>query len=119
MSRRRTLRFARPPREQEIDEDPLSGVANLFDVSLAFIVALLIALFSTFGLDQLFAADASWTMTSTDGDGRVRIVTKEGREVKVQQVTDRQLSGDGDRLGTAYRLPDGRVIYVPEGEKGS
>ena len=27
------------------DEDPLAGLANLFDVSVAFIVALLIALF--------------------------------------------------------------------------
>ena len=113
--KRRLLRFMHPPREPDVDDDPLSGVANLFDVSLAFIVALLIALFSTFGLQHMFDAEGQWTMTSTDAEGRVRIVSKEGRQIKVQEVTDRELSGDGDRLGVAYRLPDGRVIYVPEG----
>lgn len=113
--KRRPLRFVRSVRDHDIDEDPMAGVANLFDVSLAFIVALLIALFSSFGLSSMFAADASWTMTSTDAQGHVQIVTKDGKQIKVQKVSDRKLSGDGDRLGIAYRLPDGRVIYVPEG----
>jgi len=25
------------------------------------------------------------------------------------------MAGDGERLGTAYRLANGQVIYVPEG----
>jgi hypothetical protein len=31
-------------------------------------------------------------------------------------VTDRSLSGAGTRLGTAYRLANGQVVYVPEGD---
>ncbi len=42
------------------------------------------------------------------------IVTKKGKEIKVQKVTDKRLSGEGERLGTAYKLKDGKVIYVPE-----
>jgi hypothetical protein len=102
------------------EEDPLSGVANLFDVSLAFIVALSVALFSMFGARSLFDAQSSWTLTHRAADGSLEVVRKDGREIKVERVTDRQLSGDGDRLGVAYKLADGRVIYVPEaGEKGS
>ena len=48
----------------------------------------------------------------------MEIVRKDGRQIKVEQVSDRTLSGNGDRLGVAYRLPDGRVVYVPEGEAG-
>ncbi len=44
----------------------------------------------------------------------MEVVQKDGRQIKVQRVTDKQLSGDGDRLGVAYKLADGRVIYVPE-----
>ena len=28
--------------------------------------------------------------------------------------TDKKLNGEGVRLGTAYQLNDGRVVYVPE-----
>ncbi|MEK7812802.1 MAG: DUF2149 domain-containing protein, partial [Candidatus Desantisbacteria bacterium] len=52
--------------------------------------------------------------TKKTADGRIEIVTKKGREIKVQKVTDKQLSGEGTRLGTAYQLKDGKVVYVPE-----
>lgn len=115
--RRRPVRFARRRDDESWQEDPLSGVANLFDISLAFIVAMVVALFSMIGAPALFDADSNWTMTRTGADGRMEIVRKDGREIRVEQVSDSRLSGDGDRLGIAYRLPDGRVIYVPEGEE--
>lgn len=109
------LRFMRQKEPPAWEEDPLSGVANLFDVSLAFIVALSVALFSMFGARDLFNEFSSWTLTHRAADGTLEVVQKDGREIKVQRVTDQQLSGDGDRLGVAYELSDGRVIYVPEG----
>ena len=47
--------------------------------------------------------------------GRMEIMRKQGHRIEVQKVTEQQLSGDGSRLGVAYRLSDGRVVYVPEG----
>lgn len=32
-------------------------------------------------------------------------------------MSDQKLSGEGERLGTAYRLKSGKVVYVPEGKK--
>ena len=40
-------------------------------------------------------------------------MTKKGKEIKVSKVTDQKLAGRGERLGTAYKLPDGKVVYVP------
>jgi hypothetical protein len=114
--RRRPIRFARRREDESWQEDPLSGVANLFDISLAFIVAMVVALFSTVGGVSMLDPQTDWTMTRTTADGRMEIVRKEGEEISVEEVTDRRLSGDGDRLGVAYRLPDGRVVYVPEEE---
>jgi len=54
------------------------------------------------------------TIMKKSADGKVEIVTKKGKEIKVQKVTDKRLSGEGQRLGTAYKLKDGKVIYVPE-----
>jgi hypothetical protein len=115
--RRKPVRFARRREPDSWQEDPLSGVANLFDISLAFIVAMVVALFSTLGAPSLMDPTSSWTMTRTSADGRMEIVRKDGRQIKVERVSDKKLSGDGDRLGVAYRLPDGKVVYVPEGEK--
>lgn len=115
---RRAVRFARRRDDQSWQDDPLSGVANLFDISLAFIVAMVVALFSTLRVPSLMDPSSNWTMTRTTADGRMEIVRKDGRQIKVEQVSDRKLRGNGDRLGVAYRLPDGRVVYVPEGEAG-
>ena len=40
---------------------------------------------------------------------------KKGTQITVQKVTDRSMSGEGTRLGTAYRLANGQVVYVPDG----
>lgn len=96
------------------DDDPLSGVANLFDLSLVFIVAVLMALFSTFSSKDLFSPSSEWTMTRKNEQGQMEIITKKNNEIKVQKVTSKSLSGNGQRLGMAYKLDDGRVVYVEE-----
>ncbi len=116
------MRFVRSKRgrahvtESIDDEDPLAGLANLFDVSVAFIVALLIALFALFSSGAMLDKNSCVTMVKTSSDGSTEIITKEGAEIKVQKVTDKSLSGQGTRLGTAYRLANGQVVYVPEDE---
>ncbi|OVZ55211.1 hypothetical protein CDO44_23545 [Pigmentiphaga sp. NML080357] len=112
---RRGLRFARARRARARADDPLAGVANLFDASLAFIVAMAVALFSVLGAQDLFSEDASWTLTRTTRDGQLEVVRKDKKQIKVERVSDRELSGEGQRLGVAYQLPDGQVVYVPEG----
>ncbi|MDI3485956.1 MAG: hypothetical protein PWQ50_1176 [Methanolobus sp.] len=34
-------------------------------------------------------------------------------------MTDQIGGGQGEALGTAYKLADGRVVYVPEEEEGA
>ena len=95
-------------------DDPLSGVANLFDASIVFIVAMMLALFAAWNMLDLLDPDSEVTIAKKSADGRVEILTKKGSEIKVSRVTDQPLSGAGKRLGTAYQLADGKVVYVPE-----
>ncbi len=95
-------------------EDPLSGVANLFDASVVFIVSMMLALFMAYNMMDLINPAAEVTLTRKNADGTVEIVTRKGTDIKVQKVTDQKLSGQGERLGTAYRLKDGRTVYVPD-----
>ncbi len=111
MSSSRPLRMRRAG-----DQDPMNGVANLFDVALVFIVALLLSLMATFRILDFFNPDSEITVMKKVKD-QWQIITKKGNEVKVKKVTDRTVGGDeGFELGTAYQLKDGRVIYIP-GEK--
>lgn len=94
-------------------EDPISGVANLFDVSVVFIVSMMIALFMAYNMLDLMDPKSEVTITKKTAGG-IEVITKKGKEIKVRKVTDKRLSGEGERLGTAYQLKDGKVIYVPE-----
>lgn len=108
-------RFLKLPPMEEIEEDPLAGIANLFDVSVVFIVGLMISLFSVYRMGDLVNPETEVTMVVTNPQGEQEIITKKGTEIEAYRVTPESLAGgDGERLGIAYRLPDGQVIYVPE-----
>jgi hypothetical protein len=96
------------------EDDPLSGVANLFDLSLVFIVAVLMALFAVFAKHDMLNPDSEWTITKKNDKGELEIISKKNNEIKVQKVTDKKLSGNGTRLGMAYKLEDGRIVYVED-----
>ena len=105
---------SRPDQMRHPDnEDPLSGVANLFDVALVFIVALFLSLMATFQVLDFFDPESEVTVMKKVKD-QWQIITKKGNEVNVKKVTDKTVGGEeGLMLGTAYQLKDGRVIYIP------
>ena len=99
-------------------ENPLSGVANLFDASIVFAVGLMVALIQAFSIAKLLDPNSELTITSRNkATGEMEIVEKEGRTIKIRKMTPEQKSGRGTRLGVAYQLPDGSVVYVPEASR--
>lgn len=104
----------RTPGRPARDMDPLAGVANLFDASIVLIVAMMMALFMSFALQEFLDGDAQVTITRTTASGEVEVITRQGTEIKVQRVTTEERSGAGVRLGTAFQLENGQIVYVPE-----
>ncbi|MCD6298734.1 MAG: DUF2149 domain-containing protein [Deltaproteobacteria bacterium] len=96
------------------ENDPLSGVANLFDIGLVFIVGLIITLFTAYHLQDLFSEKSELTIMKKSENGQMEILTKKGKKIKAIKVTKEKALGRGVRLGTAYRLEDGSMVYVPE-----
>lgn len=97
------------------EEDPMSGVANLFDAAMVFAVGLMIAIVSAYHLSEIFSAEELTMIKNPNQPAKMEIITKKGKEIKVKKVTNRKVGGDeGMRLGTAYQLKDGRVIYIPD-----
>lgn len=99
------------------EADPLAGLANLFDLAMVFAVALMVALVSFLKVPALLQ-DKDYTVITNPGQEDMEIIVKEGEEIKHYEATDETGLGKGQLLGQAYRLPDGRVVYVPaEGGK--
>ena len=48
--------------------------------------------------------------------GEREIIVKKGTSITAYKVTGKTTTGNGERLGTAYRLDNGQIIYVPEAE---
>ena len=96
------------------DNDPMSGVANLFDLGLVFIVGLLIALFGAYHLEDLLNQNSDLTIVKKSSDGQIEIIEKKGKKLSAMKVSKNKAKGRGEKLGTAYKLEDGSMIYIPD-----
>ncbi|WNY26592.1 DUF2149 domain-containing protein [Methanolapillus ohkumae] len=96
-------------------ENPMASVGNVFDVAMVFSVALLVALVMSFGLTEILTDD-SVTIVKNPGQDNMQIITKTDQGIEIMEINaEKQIGGGiGEILGTAYKLDDGRVIYVPE-----
>jgi hypothetical protein len=95
-------------------EDPLLSVVNLIDVFLVVIAMLMIVIVQN-PLNPF--SDRSAVAVENPGRADMRITVKEGRDLTRYETSGEIGEGQGVRAGITYRLPDGRMIYVPEGAK--
>ena len=118
---RKSRRFRRTGLLKDDDEQsPMVTVANVFDVAMVFSVALLVALVMSYHLPELLSSNEDFTIVKNPGAQDMKILIKEeGNPIEVMNMTDNIGGGTGEALGTAYRLADGRVIYVPDDAEGN
>lgn len=96
------------------DTDPMSVVSNLFDVAMVFAVALMVALVGRYNMSELLTQE-NFTMVKNPGKDNMEIITKEGEQVHRYVPSESQQAGKkGKRVGIAYQLENGEIIYVPE-----
>ena len=96
---------------KEEDSDPISVVSNLFDVAMVFAVALMVAL-----VTEVFSQE-DFTMVKNPGKENMEIITKEGEKINRYTPSEDQDKKEGKRgkkVGIAYELDNGEIIYVPE-----
>jgi hypothetical protein len=96
------------------ENDPLTGVANLFDIGLVFIVGLIVTLFVAYHLQDLFSETSELTIMKKSKDEEMEIITKKGKKIQAVKVTKMKAKGYGERLGIAYKMENGSIVYVPD-----
>ena len=95
----------RAKRHEDRSGDPLDGLVNLFDLGIVLSVAFLLAALSSLNLEKAIT-DTGLTgkkdQISVPKDAQVEEVPKDGQKVV----------GRGEKVGSVYRLSDGRLVYV-------
>ena len=102
--------------KREEDNDPMSVVSNLFDVAMVFAVALMVTLVSRYNMTEMFSQE-DFTMVKNPGKENMEIITKEGEKINKYTPSQDQSSKNGKKgkkVGIAYELDNGEIIYVPE-----
>lgn len=110
-SRRRIPLF-----DKEDDSDPLSVVVNLFDVAMVFAVALMVAMVMHMNMTEVFTQE-EFTVVKNPGKEDMEIITRKGNKIERYTPSNEQTDASGSkgrRVGVAYELENGEVIYVPE-----
>lgn len=95
------------------DDDPLSIMINLFDLSLVFALALMVALVGYMKMPE-FLTGEDMTVVKNPGTPEMEIIVKQGRTITRYKAAEAEGTGRGRRIGVAYELENGEIIYVPE-----
>lgn len=94
----------------------MSMLSNLFDVAMVFAVALMVALVFKFNMTEIFSQE-DYTIVKNPGKENMEIITKQGETINRYTPSENQDGQDGRRgrkVGVAYELESGEIIYVPE-----
>lgn len=98
---------------EEDEDDPILSVVNLVDLFVVIIGILMILLVQN-PLNPF--RNENVIVIENPGEADMRMTIKQGEELTRYESSGEIGEGEGVKAGVAYRLPDGRMIYVPEGE---
>lgn len=92
------------------DDDPILSTVNLIDIFMVVIGMLLIAIVNN-PVNPL--SNDKLTVIRNAGQPNMEIITKEGNKVTRFKASGASGEGNGEKAGTAYRMKDGSMVYVP------
>jgi hypothetical protein len=96
-----------------VEDDPLAGLINLFDLWMVFSIALLLSL-AVYLKSPPPSAGSAQSQTAATGLSLHELISNRAKQLPHYRESRDELSGEGERLGTAYRLKSGEVVYVPD-----
>ena len=102
--------------EKEDHDNLLGMLTNLLDVAMVFAVALMVALVTHYNMSEIFSKD-DYTIVKNPGACNMEIIMKEGDQIKKYTPSENESISSGSkgrRVGSAYQLENGEIIYIPE-----
>ncbi len=93
-------------------DDPILSVVNIIDIFLVIIAALLITVAQNPLLNAFNQRDV--TVITDPGKPSMEMMIKKGEKIERYKASGQIGQGEGAKAGTAYRMKDGSIVYVPE-----
>ena len=97
----------------DLDDDPLSGVANLFDVAMIFAIGLLVVALTHFGVEELIT-QSDVTIVKNPGQENMQVIIKQGDEIEKLELTREEITTSGRKFGTIYQTDSGGWVLVKD-----
>ena len=98
------------------DDDPLSGVANLFDVAMIFAIGLLVVALTHFGMTEMITQE-DMTIVKNPGQDNMEVIIKEGDKIEKLDMTKEVVTTTGMKFGTIYQTEGGGWVLVKDGSE--
>ncbi len=100
-------------RGRDEDHDPLSGVANLFDVAMVFALGLIVMLLLYLSIPEVLT-QSDMTIVKNPGQQNMVVIVKHGERIEkldmMNATAQREIVGE---VGRIYKTKEGGMIYVP------
>jgi len=103
----------RRKRKKYLDDDPMSSVANLFDVAMIFAIGLLVVALMHFGVEELIT-QTDITIVKNPGQENMQVIIKQGDDIEKLELTKEEVSTSGRKFGTIYQTEGGGWVLVKE-----
>jgi hypothetical protein len=103
----------RRKRKTYLDDDPMSSVANLFDVAMIFAIGLLVVALTHFGVEELIT-QSDVTIVMNPGQENMQVIIKQGDDIEKLELTKEMVSTSGRKFGTIYQTDSGGWMLVKE-----
>ncbi len=103
-------------RYQEEDTDPSSLLSNMFDIAMVLALGLMVALVTKFNMTEVFSKE-DYTIVKNPGKDDMEIIMKKGEKIekyKPSESEDASNKSKGKKIGIAYQLENGDIVYIPE-----
>jgi len=100
------------------DDDPMSGVANLFDVAMVFAVGLLLMVLIYFSMPELLTPEDVTVVKINEHN--VEIIAKHGEKIEKLEMSNETVETEiVGKFGTIYKTKDGGYLLTPANMTGS
>lgn len=97
--------------EEDESLNPVLSAINLIDIFLVIIAALMISIaqnpLNPFSKDDV-------VVIKNQGKKDMEIIIKKGKKITKYKSIGKIGEGEGEKIGVAYKMKDGSIIYVPK-----
>jgi hypothetical protein len=97
----------------EDDEDPLTGVANLFDVAMVFALGLMVMVLLYLSMPEVLT-QSDVTIIKNPGQQNMEVIVKQGERIEKLDMKNETVQTEiVGEIGKIYKTESGGMIFVP------